>query len=152
MSVVYGFTGEYRFLSNFWFVDVELDGVVYRSTEHAYQAAKTFDVQERSLIQRLSRPADAKKYAQTIKIREDWDEVRWGIMYDLNCQKYSIPEFGDRLLETGNMYLEETNTWNDTYWGVYHGKGKNNLGKILMAIREDLRSIREDNLLDAMGR
>ena len=152
MSMVYGFTGEYRFLSNFWFVDVELDGIIYRSTEHAYQAAKTFVEQERMLIQRLSRPSDAKKYAQTIKIRDDWDSVRWGIMYDLNCQKYSIPEFGDRLLETGNMYLEETNTWNDTYWGVYHGKGENNLGKILMAIREDLRSIREDNLLDAMGR
>ena len=152
MNGIYGFTGEYRFLSNFWFVDVELDGVIYRSTEHAYQAAKTFDAQERSLIQRLSRPADAKKYAQTIKIREDWDEVRWDIMYDLNCQKYSILEFGDLLLGTGNMYIEETNVWNDTYWGVCHGKGKNKLGKILMAIREDLQSIREDKLLDAMGR
>jgi predicted NAD-dependent protein-ADP-ribosyltransferase YbiA (DUF1768 family) len=73
-------------------------------------------------------------------------------MYDLNCQKYGVPEFGDRLLETGNLYIEETNTWNDTYWGVCGGKGRNKLGKILMVIREDLRSIREDMLLDAMGR
>lgn len=152
MNGIYGFTGEHRFLSNFWFVNVELDGVIYRSTEHAYQAAKAFDMTERMLIQRLSRPADAKKYAQTIKIRDDWDDVRWGIMYDLNCQKYSLPEFGDRLLETGNVYIEETNTWNDTYWGVCGGKGRNELGKILMVIREDLRSIREDMLLDAMGR
>lgn len=146
MTGIYGFTGEYRFLSNFWFAAVELDGIIYRSTEHAYQAAKTFDIEERTLIQRLSRPADAKKYAQTIKIRDDWGSVRWDIMYDLNCQKYSIPEFGNQLLETGNMYIEETNIWGDTYWGVCRGNGQNNFGKILMAIREDLRAIRDDGL------
>lgn len=143
MNGIYGFTGPYRFLSNFWLVDVQLDGVTYRSTEHAYQAAKTFDLNERSVIQRLSRPADAKKYALGVKLREDWDDVRWEIMFDLSCQKYSQPKFSALLIETADMYLEETNTWNDTYWGVCHGKGQNQLGKILMVIRAELLAIQK---------
>ena len=34
------FHGEYRFLSNFYPVKVEYDGVQYPTVEHAYQAAK----------------------------------------------------------------------------------------------------------------
>ena len=39
----------------------------------------------------------------------------------------------------GEEYLEEGNTWHDTYWGVCNGKGKNKLGKILMQVREELK-------------
>ena len=35
--------------------------------------------------------------------------------------------------------LIEGNNWKDTYWGVCHGKGQNNLGKLLMRIREENR-------------
>jgi len=35
--------------------------------------------------------------------------------------------------------LIEGNTWGDTYWGVCRGRGSNNLGKLLMKIREVLR-------------
>lgn len=45
----------------------------------------------------------------------------------------------DKLIATGDEYLEEGNTWNDTYWGVCRGKGKNILGKILMRVREELK-------------
>lgn len=43
------------------------------------------------------------------------------------------------LLDTGDSYLEETNTWGDTYWGVCNGVGKNHLGDILMDTRTTLR-------------
>lgn len=42
------FNGKYRFLSNFYPVKVKLDGVTYDSVEHAYQAAKTIDKEERA--------------------------------------------------------------------------------------------------------
>ena len=42
----------------------------------------------------------------------------------------------EMLLETGDKYIEETNYWKDTYWGVCDGIGENNLGKIIMATRE----------------
>ena len=41
------------------------------------------------------------------------------------------------LQETQNKYLEETNHWNDTFWGVCNGIGENMLGKILMEIRKE---------------
>ena len=46
----------------------------------------------------------------------------------------------EMLLATENAYLEETNHWLDRYWGVDEdGVGENNLGKILMAVRETIR-------------
>ena len=45
----------------------------------------------------------------------------------------------EMLLETGDAYLEETNYWKDTYWGKCNGVGLNNLGEMLMKIRDNLR-------------
>ena len=45
-----------------------------------------------------------------------------------------------RLLETGDVYLEETNTWGDVFWGVCNGKGENMLGQVLMLIRDELKA------------
>jgi predicted NAD-dependent protein-ADP-ribosyltransferase YbiA (DUF1768 family) len=64
-------------------------------------------------------------------------------MHDLVMQKFSIPELSKMLLSTGNKYIEETNTWGDTYWGVCNGVGENNLGKILMSIRHCLLTLKE---------
>jgi predicted NAD-dependent protein-ADP-ribosyltransferase YbiA (DUF1768 family) len=52
--VINGFQKEFRFLSNFWPCKVMLDGVIYNSTENAYQAAKTFDVDERIKINNMT--------------------------------------------------------------------------------------------------
>jgi len=41
-------------------------------------------------------------------------------------------------LDTGKSELIEGNTWGDTFWGVSGVIGQNNLGKILMKIREEL--------------
>jgi predicted NAD-dependent protein-ADP-ribosyltransferase YbiA (DUF1768 family) len=49
--------------------------------------------------------------------------------------KFTIPEMKDKLMATGDAYLEETNTWDDVYWGVCNGVGKNMLGRMLMYIR-----------------
>ena len=58
-----------------------------------------------------------------------------------NCDilkiKYSNEELKQKLLATQNLYLEETNTWGDTFWGVCNGKGYNMLGHLTMAIRDD---------------
>jgi predicted NAD-dependent protein-ADP-ribosyltransferase YbiA (DUF1768 family) len=43
------------------------------------------------------------------------------------------------LLETGDAELVEGNWWDDTFWGVCNGVGQNNLGKILMDTRRELR-------------
>ena len=53
--------------------------------------------------------------------------------------KFAVPELRDALLATGDVELVEVNTWGDTYWGVCRGRGRNQLGRTLMRIREDIR-------------
>jgi len=60
-------------------------------------------------------------------------------MTDLVRQKFSNPQLAKQLLDTKDFELIEGNTWGDTFWGVCSGKGQNNLGKILMQIRNELK-------------
>lgn len=141
MERIEGFQGEFRFLSNFVPCRVKLDGVFYPSVEHAYQAAKSLNVEERIILEKARGPRHAKRLGQLITKRPDWDDVKEDIMRDLLIQKFSQPHFMKLLLSTGDAYLEETNTWKDIYWGVYQEKGLNRLGCILMDIRADIRKI-----------
>lgn len=137
-TLIDSFKGEYRFLSNYHMINVTYDGIVYPSTEHAYQAAKTILKHERLNIQRIEKPGDAKKEGLKVSLREGWDGIKLGIMYDLLSQKFQDKELKQKLLNTGSAILVEGNTWNDTYWGVCNRVGKNCLGKLLMNVREDI--------------
>ena len=139
-GVVLGFNGEYRWLSNFYPVKILYEGFSYPSVEHAYVAAKTIDPNKRRLISNMT-AGYAKKYGRQIQIRDDWDDVKSEIMFGLLAEKFSQKKFINLLLSTNNMYLEETNTWGDTYWGVCNGVGENQLGKMLMNIRSTLQEM-----------
>jgi len=130
------FKGEYRFLSNFWMCPVELDGVIYPSSEHAYMAAKTLDVGLRTSLLGLY-PGQAKKQARTFQLRENWEEIKFDIMYAVVSDKFNrTTSLANALRATRSAELIEGNTWGDTIWGVCNGVGENNLGKILMRVRE----------------
>ena len=47
------------------------------------------------------------------------------------------------LLATGDLVLEEGNTWHDTFWGVdaRTREGENHLGRILMRVRGELAEL-----------
>lgn len=137
------FFGEHRFLSNFWDAPVMLDGAVYPTVEHAYQAAKTTDAADRANIASLPKPGQAKRAGRKLTIRSNWDNAKVGIMFDLVRQKFEIPHLEEKLLATGEENIVEGNTWGDTFWGTCNGIGENNLGKILMRIRDDIRVMRE---------
>ena len=49
--------------------------------------------------------------------------------------KFSDPTLRAQLIATGDAELIEGNTWNDTFWGVCRGTGKNMLGTLLMELR-----------------
>ena len=83
------FFGQYRFLSNFWLAEVELDGEKYKSVEHAYVAAKTLDLDKRKEIASVDKPGDVKKLGKKLILRDDWDSVKLGIMKDLVRQKFT---------------------------------------------------------------
>ena len=142
VNSIHGFNGPHRFLSNFWACVVHMDGKDYRSLEHAYQAAKTLDEEERAWIRASSYAGIAKRKGQRVTIREDWDKIKRRIMFKLVMDKFTRDEsLKTKLLETGNALLVEENTWGDTYWGICNGNGKNHLGKILMRARRELRQI-----------
>lgn len=131
------FSGEHRFLSNFWPVSVQLDGREYPTVENAYQAAKTKKDSER--IQFLDLTAgQAKRLGSKLILRKDWDRIKVPVMNYLLRQKFSVPYLRDLLIQTGDAELIEGNDWGDTFWGVCNNVGQNHLGKLLMEIRSDI--------------
>lgn len=135
------FSGEYRFLSNFWTVRIEDEGIVYPSVEHAYVANKTLDMALRRTIASVSTAGQVKRLGRTLELREDWDAIKYNVMGYLVEQKFRNHfNLAAMLKATGTQKLVEGNTWGDTYWGVCNGKGQNKLGEILMIVREDLKN------------
>ena len=141
--MIASFSGEYRFLSNFWIAPVEYEGIVYPSSEHAYQAAKTLNKDLRGAFAEITSPAEVKRLGQTIAMRHDWDDVKINVMRDIVTAKFEQnPELMKMLMATKGHDLIEGNTWGDTFWGECPiGKGRNELGKILMSIRDDITRI-----------
>ena len=141
------FTAEHRWLSNFHECNIEYNGIIYPTTEHAYQAQKTNDKEIRLKFSQLKTPMEAKKFGSSVVVREDWFSVNLKIMHDLNYQKFTkYPDLKLQLLATRPFDLLERNWWNDTFWGICNGKGLNHLGKILMNIREQIFKETYDNI------
>jgi hypothetical protein len=136
---ILGFFEQNRFLSNFQLAYIEFEGLVYPSSENAYMAAKTLDIDKRNYFTTCS-AKEAKQVGRTLELRDGWDNIKLSVMETILREKFSDKnkELKQKLLLTKNKYLEETNTWNDTFWGVCKGKGQNNLGKLLMKIRNEL--------------
>jgi len=136
---VKGFFGQYRWLSNFHPAEVEYEGLLYPSTENAYQASKIV-IEERSILQKCA-PHEAKKIWKNLtkldKNTEEWDARKLTAMRWVTLSKYRSHDYlMQKLLATKEKYLEERNHWCDTYWGVDIKKGGDNqLGKLLMQLR-----------------
>jgi hypothetical protein len=137
------FRGKYRWLSNFHECKIDHLGLIYPTTEHAYQAAKRWDDEEfHRHIQSLKTPREAMIYGRSLPITTPhWHELtKFNVMWDVNFYKFSEhSDLKEKLLATGDEELVEGNTWGDTCWGICNGKGDNHLGKTLMMIRNQLR-------------
>jgi N-glycosidase YbiA len=134
------FTGEFEFLSNFYPSWVRLDGIVYWTVEHAFQASKTLasELRKPFAMNMGTTPARAKRMGRALELRTDWEQVKIGIMHNLLRQKFTTGTLRNKLIATGDMELVEGNTWGDTYWGVCKGVGENHLGKLLMLVRDEI--------------
>ncbi len=134
------FIGKYHFLSNFYISPAAYDGMVFPSSEAAYQAAKTLDIDKRRAFLNAT-PSQAKRMGRKVKIREDWDSIKIHVMRTIVMDKFQrSPDLLKCLLETGDQEIVEGNYWGDKFWGVCDGEGENHLGKILMKIRDDAKS------------
>ncbi|MCK9442220.1 MAG: NADAR family protein [Methanothrix sp.] len=133
------FKNQYEFLSNFSSSVIFYDGFTYPTVEHAFQASKSMNYAIRKSISEAKTPGNAKSIGRHLELRPYWHNIKIAIMTDLVAKKFAIRELQIKLLDTGNEELVEKNWWNDVFWGVCNGIGENNLGKILMNIRENIR-------------
>tara|TARA_Y100000310_G_scaffold94631_1_gene92389 strand:- start:3790 stop:4212 length:423 start_codon:yes stop_codon:yes gene_type:complete len=133
-------TPENRWLSNFWVHPITIDGKVYGSTGHYYQAMKATTEQAHENVRTSKTPGAAKRMGKLITSRTDWDRVKEDVMLAALRAKF-VPgtDLAERLLATGDKQLVEGNHWGDEYWGVCKGKGLNRLGHLLMLVRSELR-------------
>jgi ribA/ribD-fused uncharacterized protein len=136
---ILGFFDEYRFLSNFWYAAQEIDGTWYPYNEMWYMTNKTVDPEERASIFGANSPQAAKQIGRIVTLRPDWEHIKdWVMLVGLRAKFQQNPDLAVKLVATGKRYLEETNKWNDTYWGVCNGIGRNMLGILLMQVRAEL--------------
>ena len=141
-DVIDSFRGEYECFSNFY---IEKDG---KAVEHRFQALKPTDpaIAAKILAAPTARKARDMGRSRTLfKIRPDWEQVKDSLMEDLVRQKFLRDKvIMAELLSTGDATLIEGNWWHDQYWGMVRGadgkwKGRNQLGKILMKLRQEFR-------------
>lgn len=142
------FTGNYEGLSNFadsplvLYDTVLKEYVTYKTVEHYFQAMKTINEDERRRIINAETPGKAKKFGRQCKLRYDWEFIKCNVMRRALEEKFSDSNFEELLMSTGNEELVEGNYWHDNYWGNCNCdkckdiEGKNNLGKLLMKLRE----------------
>jgi ribA/ribD-fused uncharacterized protein len=135
--------GEFGAFSNFAHYPIELDGKMWPTSEHFFQAQKFVGTEHEEEIRRVESPMVAAKLGRDRKrpLRSDWESVKDEIMRSAVGAKFAQHKDLERLLiETGEATIVE-HTKNDSYWGDGgDGSGKNMLGRILMEVREQLRN------------
>lgn len=150
----------YGFMSNFSRHPIEIEGEIWSTSEHFFQAMKSEEPQVQGIIRRLPTPGRAKNYAHTIALRPDWEKPvgtpalgdlfrdDQGIVVELVKDHFmfaaltaKFTQHGDirqELLDTGSAFLVE-NTIGDPYWGNGPSRnGLNKLGRMLMLLRSRL--------------
>ena len=132
------FRGNYYFLSNMYPEVLYINGEMYPSAEHAFQASKSLDKDGRLGMSVCRSAKEAKQAGRLINLRLDWEDVKVDVMYNILKAKFADPELAQKLRDTGDEELIEENNWGDTFWGVCKGKGKNMLGNLLMKVRKEI--------------
>jgi len=117
--------------------------IVWKTREHRYQASKfEFKSPMWERIHKAPTPSTAKRLGRTPGMRNDWNAIRDEVMKETIqlCIKCN-PRLKEFLWSTGKRHIAE-HTTADLYWGDggHKGGGQNQLGKILMEIRDSLGS------------
>ena len=119
-----------------------LDGVVYKSVEHAFQAAKAnSDEAAATAIRDAPTPRQAHELGRKLPLPADWERRKRPLMVRLLRDKFRRDAaLRERLQRTEGKNLIANNDWGETCWGVSGGSGANELGKALSAVRDEIAS------------
>lgn len=132
-------------LDNFSAFGLIMDNKYFQTSEHAFQYLKFVDVNN-ELAQKIRNsysPNEARKIAHENKKykKGDWSKVKYLNMEKvLKLKVKQNPIVMKKLLATGDYIIAEYCTDEDTEWGLDNNNlGDNNLGKIWMKIRSELK-------------
>ena len=128
---VFFYPKEFYVFDNFSSFQVEYDGYLWPTSEHAYQAAKFKDssIETYEQIKKARSAHDAQKVANENKElqRSDWDLVKKDIMKEILRNKINQhPYVLKKLLQTGTRIIIE-DSWRDSTWGWGPNKDGKNL-------------------------
>ena len=137
----YSTQDEFGEFSNFAYFPIQLDGKMWHTTEHYFQAQKFADQQYQEKIRAERSPMIAARLGRDRKqkLRHDWESVKNNVMKKALVAKFTQHEdLKTLLISTGDAKLIE-HTVNDAYWGDGgDGKGQNFLGRLLMQVRDEI--------------
>lgn len=135
---------EFFVFDNFSSFRVLVDGVLYCTVEHAYQSIKFLETAPEiaKQITECYSAHEAQKiaYANKDKQRKDWDDIKLQVMEKLLRLKLEQnPYVKKKLLLTGDLRICEDSP-KDSFWGIGKNRdGRNELGKLWMKLREELK-------------
>lgn len=162
-TIIEDFRGPFEFLSNFYKAPFILWDVQFPTSEHAYQWSKTLDPIHREYIlwnyelwnptaifapipfgtpRKPTTAGQSKRRGKEVSIRTDWEEVRYGLMFEVLTAKFEQnPTLMVQLKSLSECWLIEGNIWHDNVWGSCFcpkcgNKGQNLLGNALMSLRD----------------
>lgn len=134
----------YGAFSNLYKRPVEFEGVIYPTSEHAYQAGKAVKPAVRQWILNAPTPALAAMAAHGLYVWDvvpNWAQIKFDRMRSVLRAKFDQhDDLRELLLSTGNARLVEAGTVNNAVnrlWGEVDGKGENMLGVMLMELRTE---------------
>jgi ribA/ribD-fused uncharacterized protein len=136
----------YGVLSNLYRRPIELDGQIFPTAEHAYQAGKARKPAVRDWILSAPTPALVAMAAHglyTWDIVPNWSKIKFDRMRRVLIAKFEQhDDLRATLLATGTKRIVEVGTTDNAVnrlWGEVNGVGKNMLGVLLMEVRDLLQ-------------
>lgn len=149
-------SGEYGYLSNWYYSEFKIEDVVYDSAEKYIMAQKAIVFQDMEMLEKIlasKSQRDIKAYGRKVKNYDDivWAKKRYDIGVDALKAKFSQnQELKNKLLGTKNKIIVEASPL-DRIWGIglseqnediltpKKWRGRNLLGDMLMQVREELQ-------------
>jgi ribA/ribD-fused uncharacterized protein len=124
---------------------IEIKGILFQTPEHLYQSLKATNINDVQKIANCKSPGQSKRFARTIKLRSDWEEIKLDVMEFVIGKQFTKESSQGHKLMLFKDPIIEINYWHDNYWGDCICKnckniiGQNHLGKILEKRRNELK-------------
>ena len=142
---VFFYSGDNQFhcFSNFYKNNIEVDGKLWPSVEHYFQAMKATSEPDQEAIRLAASPGLAKRMAHKLTVDlKQWETVKFEVMLKALRSKFSDPELKKVLLSTDERPIYEDSP-SDKQWGTGTlkgtGPGRNLLGQALMQVRQEIK-------------